>query len=269
MPKKVIWGLVACGSFLLLVIGLGLATQLHSDQASHVINQQKRPLIMIAGSSSTRHDFDDLIRSLNASHKHPVINVTVTNDQQIEFHETRVENTNLNDTLIVIFFENSDDTNTNIVKQTDGLAKALRTLKKRVNLKTANALGYSNGGLIWSRYVAGLATADPVPIHDLMLMGTPFLGTDAKNPDHELYDPLMKRRDHFKSLHAVVNVAGDTSQGDDDVVPLTSVTAGGQLFMNYAGRYTEMTVNKKAISHSSLLHDRYLARLVRQNLIDQ
>lgn len=269
MPKKVIWALIACGTFLVLIIGLGLTTQLHSDQQSHVITQQQRPLIMIAGSSSTPTDFNAMIRTLNTQHKHPVINVTVTADQQIHLHQTRVENEHLNDSLIVIYFENSDDTNDNIIKQTAGLAKAMTYLKKHVGLKTANALGYSNGGLIWSRYVAGLATSDPLTIHDLMLLGTPFLGTDEDHPDHELYDPLTDHRHNFKSLHAVVNVAGDTSNGDDDVVPLTSVTAGGKLFMNNAGRYTEITVNKKDISHGNLLSQAYIARLVRQNLLNQ
>ncbi|RRK09438.1 alpha/beta hydrolase [Lactiplantibacillus garii] len=269
MPKKVMWGLIACGTFLLLIIGLGLATQLKSDRSSHVITQQKRPLIMIAGSNSTPNNFDDIIKALNAQHRHPVINVTVTANQTIQFKENRVENTHLNDALIVIYFKNSADTNANIVTQTNGLAKAMAYLKKRVHLKTANALGYSNGGLIWSRYVAGLATTKPVPIHDLMLIGTPFLGTDERQPDHDLYDPLLKRKDHFKSLHAVVNVAGDTSKGDDNVVPLSSVTAGGKLFMNTAGRYTQMTVNVKNISHGNLLQERYVARLVRQNLVNQ
>ncbi|WP_318765540.1 alpha/beta hydrolase [Lactiplantibacillus carotarum] len=269
MPKKVLWSLVACATFLLLIIGLGLATQLHSDRTSHVITQQKRPLIMIAGSNSTRTNFDDIIKSLNAQHQHPVINVTVTPNQKIIFKETRVENTNLNDTLIVVFFENSADTNANIKTQTNGLAKVMRYLKQRVKLKTANALGYSNGGLIWSRYVAGLADQHPLKIHDLMLLGTPFLGTDEQHPDRELFDPLLKNKANFKSLHAVINVAGDTSHGSDEVVPLTSVTAGGQLFMNNAGRYTAMTVNQKDISHGNLLHERYLARLVRQNLVNQ
>lgn len=269
MPKKVLWGLIACGTFLLLIIGLGLTTQLHSDRTSHVITAQKRPLIMIAGSNSSRHNFDDLIKSLDAQHQHPVINVTVTANQTIKFQENRVENMHLEDTLIVIFFENSADTNANMVTQTNGLAKAMNYLQKRVHLKTANALGYSNGAIIWSRYVAGLATANPVEIHDLMLLGAPFLGTDPNHPDYELYDSLIAHRKNFKSLHAVVSVAGDTSNGSDEVVPLTSVTAGGKLFMNNAGRYTEMTVNKKNLSHGQLLSDPYLARLIRQNLVNQ
>lgn len=269
MPKKVIWGLIACGAFLLLIIGLGLATQLKRDQTSHVITQQKRPLIMIAGSNSTPNNFDDIIKSLNAQHQHPVINVTVTNSQAIKVKQNRVEGTNLNDALIVVFFENSTDTNANIMTQTNGLAKVMRYLQKKFKLKTANALGYSNGGLIWSRYIAGLTSSKPLPIHDLMLVGTPFLGTDEDHPDHELYNPLLKAQAHFKSLHAVVNVAGDTSSGNDNVVPLTSVTAGGKLFMNTAGRYTQMTVNIKDISHGNLLQESYVARLVRQNLVNQ
>ncbi|CAM3140133.1 alpha/beta hydrolase [Lactiplantibacillus plajomi] len=269
MPKKFIWGLVACGTFLLLVIGLGLATQLNRDRSSHVMTQQRRPLIMVAGSNSTKTDFDAIIKSLTAQHPHPVVNVTVTADQQVKVQSKRVKNTALNDTLIVIFFEDSTDSNANIVKQTDGLAKALTTIKRQLHLKTANALGYSNGGLIWSRYVANLAASTPVKIHDLMLLGTPFRGTDAQHPDNQLYQPLMTHRNAFKSLHAVVNVAGDTSHGDDNVVPLTSVTAGGKLFMNGQTRYTQMTVNLKNISHGTLLQERYVARLVRQNLVNQ
>ena len=71
MPKKVIWGLIASGLFLLLIIGLGLTTQIHQDETSHVLTTQKRPLIMIAGSSSRRTDFDDIVRSLNAQQRHP------------------------------------------------------------------------------------------------------------------------------------------------------------------------------------------------------
>ncbi|WP_225829493.1 hypothetical protein [Lactiplantibacillus plantarum] len=76
MPKKVIWGLIASGLFLLLIVGLGLTTQIHHDKTSHVITAQKRPLIMIAGSSSTRSDFDDIVRSLNEQQHHPLITLT-------------------------------------------------------------------------------------------------------------------------------------------------------------------------------------------------
>ncbi|ALO04937.1 alpha/beta hydrolase [Lactiplantibacillus paraplantarum] len=269
MPKKVIWGLIASGLFLLLIIGLGLTTQIHQDETSHVLTTQKRPLIMIAGSSSRRTDFDDIVRSLNAQQRHPLITLTVTANQQLQFKEKRVENTNINDAIIVIFFENSADSAENIMTQTDGLAKAIQYLQRHQHLKTANALGYSNGGLIWSRYLAGLSTSKPLAIHDLMLIGTPFLGIDAEHPDKTLYTPLLKHKDQFKKLHAVINVAGDTGNGDDDIVPLSSVNAGGDLFMNNVTRYTAMTVNQKSISHGDLLHEAYVARLIRQNLINQ
>ncbi|MFB9770401.1 alpha/beta hydrolase [Lactiplantibacillus modestisalitolerans] len=269
MSKKLIWSGIVAAVFVLAVLGIGLATQFNHDQSSHVTTQQKRPLIMIAGSDSTRTDFNDIIAGLDTQHPHPVINVTVTDQQQIEFQHTRVNNTDLNDTLIVIYFENSTDSNANIVTQTNGLAKALTQLKRRYRLTTANALGYSNGGLIWSRYLAGLAPSKALPIHDLMLLGTPFLGTDQAHPDRELFTPLRQHRQAFKALHAVVNVAGDTSAGDDQVVPLSSVTAGGQLFMNQAKRYTQMTVNTADIRHGNLLHERYILRLIRQNLLNQ
>ncbi|MCT0162366.1 alpha/beta hydrolase [Lactiplantibacillus pentosus] len=269
MPKKVIWGLIACGLFLLMIIGLGLTTQIHQDQTNHVVTKQKRPLIMIGGSSSSLTDFDDIIRSLNKTDRHPLIRVTVTADQQLKVTETRVKNTTINDALIVIFFENSTDSNDNIKTQTTGLAKAVRYLKRHQHLTTANALGYSNGGLIWSRYLAGLSTDNPLSVHDLMVIGTPFLGTDAENPDKTLYDPLLDHKADFKKLHAVINVAGDTGDGNDDIVPLSSVNAGGKLFMNNVTRYTAMTVNQKSISHGDLLHEAYVARLIRQNLINQ
>ena len=269
MPKKVIWGLIACGAFLILIVTLGLSTQLHSDRTSHVITAQKRPLILVGGSSSTPEDFDDMIKTLNAQHQHPVINVTVTKKQTIQFKETRVDGTHLSDALIVIYFEDSTDSNDNIITQTTGLDKAIRYLQKRVGLKTANALGYSNGGLIWSRYLAGLAGGSVADIQNLMLLGTPFLGTDEKHPDKTLYDPLLANKDKFKSLDTVINVAADTSSGDDDVVPLSSVTAGGTLFMNTADRYNQMTVNQKDLTHGTLIHAAYVARLVRQNLLNQ
>lgn len=269
MPKKVIWGLIACGTFLLLIVGLGLTTQIRQDKTNHVLTTQKRPLIMIAGSNSTRTDFNDLVRSLNTQQRHPLITITITANQQLKYKEKRVANTDINDAIVIIFFENSTDTTTNIITQTDGLAKAVRYLQRHQHLTTANALGYSNGGLIWSRYLAGLSTTKPLAVHDLMLIGTPFLGTDAAHPDQTLYAPLLKNKAAFEKLHAVINVAGDTGAGNDDTVPLSSVNAGGKLFMNNVTRYTAMTVNQKSISHGNLLHEAYVARLVRQNLINQ
>ncbi|AVK60999.1 hydrolase [Lactobacillus sp. CBA3605] len=269
MPKKVKWGLIICGVFLLSIIGLGLATQLHTDKTSHVITDQRRPLIMVGGSNSTKTDFKSLTMALNAQHPHPTIMVTVDRQQHISATATRVENTKIDDTLIVIYFENSTDTNANIIVQTQGLVKAMRYLADHYHVKTANALGYSNGGLILSRYVAGTTASQAVPLHDLMLLGTPFLGTNARQPDRTLFTPLLTHKKRFKTLHAVINIAGDTGNGNDQVVPLSSVTAGGQLFMNEAKRYTAMTVTKKEISHTNLIQDHYLARLVRQNILNQ
>ncbi|MFC6200910.1 alpha/beta hydrolase [Lactiplantibacillus nangangensis] len=269
MPKKLKWGLIISLTFLLSIIGLGLITQLHTDQASHVITGQKRPLIMIAGSNSRREDFDQLIKTLDATQPHPVINVTVAKDLSVSATSTRVKNTQLNDTLVVIFFENSADTNDTIIDQTKGLANAMRYLVKHYKFTTANGLGYSNGGLIFSRYAAGLATDKPFPIHDLMLIGTPFLGTSEKQPDDTLYKPLLANKTHFKALHTVINIAGDAGDGDDHVVPLSSVTAGSKLFMNEVTRYNAMTINQKDINHGNLLQENYLARLVKQNLLNQ
>lgn len=268
MPKKLKWGLIACIAFLLSIIGLGLVTQLHTDQASHVITGQKRPLMLIAGSNQ-RDDFDQLIKTLNGSQPHPVINVTVDKDLKVSSTATRVKHTQFNDSFIVIFFENSDDTNDTIIEQTKGLANAVTYLQKHYKLTTANALGYSNGGLIFSRYLAGLASSNPLAIRDLMLVGTPFLGTSESQPDNTLYKPLLAEKAKFKSLHTVINIAGDAGDGDDHVVPLSSVTAGSKLFMNEATRYNAMTINQKDINHGDLLQENYLARLVRQNLLNQ
>ncbi|MFC6294996.1 alpha/beta hydrolase [Lactiplantibacillus daoliensis] len=269
MPKKLKWGLIVCIAFLLSIIGLGLVTQLHTDQASHVITGQKRPLMLIAGSDSQRDDFDQMIKSLNGSQPHPVINVTVDKDLNVTATETRVKHSQFNDSFIVIFFENSADTNDTIIEQTKGLANAVTYLQKHYKLTTANALGYSNGGLIFTRYLAGMATSKPLAIRDLMLVGTPFLGTSESQPDETLFKPLLAKKSHFKSLHTVLNIAGDAGDGDDHVVPLTSVTAGSKLFMNESHRYNAMTINQKNINHGDLLKEHYLARLVRQNLLNQ
>ncbi|VDG18858.1 hydrolase [Lactobacillus pentosus] [Lactiplantibacillus mudanjiangensis] len=269
MSKKILVSLLACGAFLLLIIGLGLSNQLHSDQASHVISSQRRPLILIPGSDSTSNDFDVLIKQLNAQQTHPIVKLTVTKDQQLKFQEIRTKDTPLNDTIIVVHFENSRDNNETIVEQTNGLAAAITYLHKRLGLKTANALGYSNGGLILSRYLAGLSDKTPLSIRSIMLVGTPFIGTNTNQPDTTLFKPLKTHRQAFKSLHAVVNVAGDTGQSSDGIVPVSSVQAGQQLFMQQAQRYTQMTVNEAGLSHTNFLQQRYLARLVRQNLLNQ
>lgn len=269
MSKKVKWGLLACAAFLLLIIGLGLANQLQSDRTSHVILTQRRPLILIPGSDSSPHDFDNLVKQLNAQSQHPVVRLTITANHAITFSETRTKDSPLNETVVVIHYENSTDTNATIIDQTQGLAKAMAYLNKRLKMRDANALGYSNGGLILSRYLAGMATSQPVTVKNVMLVGTPFLGTNTKRPDRELFTPLLAKKAQFKSLHAVVNVAGDTGRGNDDVVPVSSVTAGGQLFMNQADRYTQMTVNQAGITHAKLIQERYVARLVRQNLLNQ
>ncbi|WP_048000385.1 alpha/beta hydrolase [Lactiplantibacillus herbarum] len=273
MSKKGVWSLIIGGVLVLLLGGLAFTTELYRTQASQTATAkaltQKRPLIMIAGSSSTRSDFDDIHKSLNGQKHHPVLTVTVTAKQQLQFSNSQVNKSNINNAIIDIYFEDSTDSNDNIITQTTGLAKAMTALQKRFDFKSANALGYSNGGLIWSRYLAGLATDKPETIHDLMLIGTPFLGTDEDHPDHDLYDPMLKNKDKFDSLHTVINIAGDTGNGDDNVVPLSSVTAGSKLFMNKVTRYTAMTVNQKSINHGDLLHEAYVARLIRQNLITQ
>jgi len=269
MSTKIKWGLLACAAFLLLIIGLGLATQLQNDHTNRVTSTQKQPLILIPGSDSSPHDFDALVQRLNTQHQHPIVRLTITAQHTMQFKETRTKDSPLNDTIIVLHYQHSTDTNATIIEQTQDFAKALTYLKQRLQLKQANALGYSNGGLILTRYVAGLTTAQPVRINNLMLLGTPFLGTNPKHPDRTLFQPLLAHKTAFKTIHSVVNVAGDTGQGSDHVVPTSSVTAGQQLFMNQATRYTQMTVNHAKVNHADLLNDPYVARLVRQNLLHQ
>ncbi|BAQ23870.1 alpha/beta hydrolase [Streptococcus troglodytae] len=260
---------------LLFVIGLAIPsyswTKSNIKRIDRFYNSRLSPVIMIPGSSATENRFDGLVRKLNQSKrgvKHSLLKVKVWNDGRITYNGTI--NTNDNEPVIVIGFENNHDGYSNIKKQAKMVNAAFEELQRKYNFNNFKGLGHSNGGLVYTAFIEKYLNNYDVDLKRLMTIGTPynFTETSSKNKTEMLADFIANRSKIPKSL-AMYSVAGTLTYDSDELVPDASVSAGKYIYQNQARHYTETTVTGEDAQHSDLPTNDEVVALVNEHVLNR
>ena len=239
-----------------------------NNTQAKIQNSHLKPIIFIPGSSATIDRFDSLIATLNnKGTKHSVLKVQVNTDGHLTY-SGRIR-ANDQQPFIIIGFQNNNDGYSNIKKQYNWLNIAMNSLQARYHFRNFQAIGHSNGGLIWTGYLENDYSEDQFHMSVLMTLGTPYNFSEASQtrPTVMLKD-YMESKNNLPNSLSVYSVAGTEDYTDDGVVPVQSVTAGKYIFQNQVKTYTQITVSGSDAEHSSLPENSEVITLIQEYLLN-
>ncbi|MGQ2376070.1 alpha/beta hydrolase [Companilactobacillus zhachilii] len=225
------------------------------------------PVIMIPGSNATQNRFDSLVILLNkkSRRKHDLLKLTVQTNNKITY--TGSTNLTGKHPVIVIAFADNQDGYSNIKKQAEWLRVALEQLIIRYHFNHFDALGHSNGGLIYTYFLEHDALGLGVRVQKLMTLGAPFnLNNQSITEQTQMLADFIKYRKNLPKRLEVTAVTGAQNYSTDGLVPVNSAAAEKYVFQEVVKNYTVVTVTGSNAEHSDLPQNSQVVSLVQKTL---
>lgn len=231
-------------------------------------NSPMTPIIMIPGSSASANRFDDLVKTVNNKYgeHHSLLKLTVHTDDSITYSgKIRANDTQ---PFFVVGFQNNEDGYSNIKKQARWFNIAFNAIKKRYRFNSFNALGHSNGGLIWTMFLENDFNDSNLNINQLLTIGTPYNFEEKNTSNHtQMLNDLIKKRDKIPNNMTYYSIAGTQLYSDDGIVPLGSVDAGKYIYEGQAKHYTLITLTGNKAQHSDMIASNQFITIFHQYII--
>lgn len=231
-------------------------------------NSPMTPIIMIPGSSASANRFDDLVKTVNNKYgeHHSLLKLTVHTDDSITYSgKIRANDTQ---PFFVVGFQNNEDGYSNIKKQARWFNIAFNAIKKRYRFNSFNALGHSNGGLIWTMFLENDFNDSNLSINQLLTVGTPYNFEEKNTSNHtQMLNDLIKKRDNIPHNMTYYSIAGTQLYSDDGIVPLGSVDAGKYIYEGQAKHYTLITLTGNKAQHSDMIASNQFITIFHQYII--
>ncbi|CAJ2231589.1 alpha/beta hydrolase [Companilactobacillus paralimentarius] len=231
-------------------------------------NSPMTPIIMIPGSSASANRFDDLVKTVNNKYgeHHSLLKLTVHTDDSITYSgKIRANDTQ---PFFVVGFQNNEDGYSNIKKQARWFNIAFNAIKKRYRFNSFNALGHSNGGLIWTMFLENDFNDSNLNINQLLTVGTPYNFEEKNTSNHtQMLNDLIKKRDKIPNNMTYYSIAGTQLYSDDGIVPLGSVDAGKYIYEGQAKHYTLITLTGNKAQHSDMIASNQFITIFHQYII--
>lgn len=231
-------------------------------------NSPMTPIIMIPGSSASANRFDDLVKTVNNKYgeHHSLLKLTVHTDDSITYSgKIRANDTQ---PFFVVGFQNNEDGYSNIKKQARWFNIAFNSIKKRYRFNSFNALGHSNGGLIWTMFLENDFNDSNLNINQLLTIGTPYNFEEKNTSNHtQMLNDLIKKRDKIPNNMTYYSIAGTQLYSDDGIVPLGSVDAGKYIYEGQAKHYTLITLTGNKAQHSDMIASNQFITIFHQYII--
>lgn len=231
-------------------------------------NSPMTPIIMIPGSSASANRFDDLVKTVNNKYgeHHSLLKLTVHTDDSITYSgKIRANDTQ---PFFVVGFQNNEDGYSNIKKQARWFNIAFNAIKKRYRFNSFNALGHSNGGLIWTMFLENDFNDSNLNINQLLTVGTPYNFEEKNTSNHtQMLNDLIKKRDKIPNNMTYYSIAGTQLYSDDGIVPLGSVDAGKYIYESQAKHYTLITLTGNKAQHSDMIASNQFITIFHQYII--
>ncbi|GEO58818.1 alpha/beta hydrolase [Companilactobacillus bobalius] len=231
-------------------------------------NSPMTPIIMIPGSSASANRFDDLVKTVNNKYgeHHSLLKLTVHTDDSITYSgKIRANDTQ---PFFVVGFQNNADGYSNIKKQARWFNIAFNAIKKRYRFNSFNALGHSNGGLIWTMFLENDFNDSNLNINQLLTVGTPYNFEEKNTSNHtQMLNDLIKKRDKIPNNMTYYSIAGTQLYSDDGIVPLGSVDAGKYIYEGKAKHYTLITLTGNKAQHSDMIASNQFITIFHQYII--
>ena len=228
-----------------------------------------RPIIMIPGSSTTENRFNRMVKKLNRNQHphHSLVRIKVWNDGQMNYrgHLKRKDR----NPMFVVGFQNNRDGYENIKQQAAMFDAALTALREKYSFDSFNALGHSNGGLVYTVFLQQyLANHSGLEMEKLMTIGSPY-NLNKKNLNHrvEMLDDFVANQEKLPKKLQHLSILGIFFRDGDGIVHKSSVEAGSLIYKGKIASHREVVVVGKDAHHSSLPQNEQVIDLIREFLL--
>ena len=226
------------------------------------------PIIMIPGSSATENRFNRMVKKLNRNQHshHSLVRIKVWNDGQMNYrgHLKRKDR----NPIFVVAFQNNRDGYENIKQQAAMFDAALTVLREKYSFDSFNALGHSNGGLVYTVFLQQyLANHSGLEMEKLLTIGSPYnLNKKNLNRRVEMLDDFVANQEKLPKKLQHLSILGIFFRDGDGIVHKSSVEAGSLIYKGKIASHREVVVVGKDAHHSSLPQNDQVIDLIKDFL---
>ena len=127
-----------------------------------------------------------------------------------------------------------------------------------------NALGHSNGGLVWTIYLEKMTQKSTSQMKNLITLGTPYNYLDSNaNPypnsssltETDMLRRMINKKGKIPHSLRMISIAGNYKNNGDGVVPLTSALSSSKIYKNQAKSYDEKIFYGINARHGKLIEN--------------
>lgn len=220
-----------------------------------------QPVIFVPGSDGTVEGFNGTFARLKRQATRHVLKVTVLKDGHLK--TTGHFDQKAHHPVIVIAFENNADGDQNVFKQSNWFKLAVSKLAKQYHFTHFGGVGYSNGGLVLTRYAERSGSGPKIT--RLLTLGTPYNGmSEHINQETPMLADLKSRRQALPKALVVYSVGGTINDENDGIVPAASVAAGRLIFQKQVAEYMTISVSQRQAAHTQLQDNPTVISLIQQ-----
>lgn len=243
---------------LVLVLSLILSYGSIKYKSEQKTAQNQVPFILIPGTGANGDRFDSFMNKLMKKvGKRDVLKINVKTDGTTQYTSSLTKKSN--NPFIVISF--SDSSEKGVDKQAEWTEIAMKKAHQLYSFKTYNALGHSNGGLVWTIFLEKEAQKPTSQMKNLITLGTPYNYLDPKaNPypdrasltETDMLKWMVNKREKIPHNLKLISIAGNYKDNSDGVVPLTSALSSSKIYKKEIDSYSEKIVSGSNAQHDQL-----------------
>ena len=234
--------------------------------------QKQVPLILIPGTDANGNRFDSFMNELMKQvGKKDILKINVKTDGTTEWTSSLTKKSIA--PFIVISF--SDSSEKGVEKQAEWTDIAMKKAHQLYSFDFYNALGHSNGGLVWTIYLEKMTQKATSQMRTLITLGTPYNYLDSNaNPypnsssltKTDMLRRMISKKEKIPHSLRMISIAGDYKDNSDGVVPLTSALSSSKIYNNVSSyhekifdgintQHNQLTENEEVIKY--VIHQLY------------
>ncbi|MDG4968969.1 alpha/beta hydrolase [Lactococcus lactis] len=222
------------------------------------MTQKPLPLILIPGTDANGNRFDSFMNELMKQvGKKDILKINVKTDGTTEYTSSLGKDST--NPFIVISF--SDSSENGVDRQAKWTEVAMKKAHQLYSFKSYNALGHSNGGLVWTIYLENAAYQSSSQMKSLITLGTPYNYLDPKaNPypdrtsltETDMLKQMISKREKLPNSLKMISIGGNYKEDSDGIVPLTSALSSSRIYKEKVASYSEKIFNGDNARHNML-----------------